>query len=1278
MSEPELDTFNQLSNQKKSLVKNLVSILEISNKLKSNDQIENLEFLEKLSQLIKDNLNEELKKIISTENLSKMEQETILNQIRMIDEAKVKKNQDSYVLHLDSKLKVVQPQLDEIKLVGELEGLVKNILDDIKKTHSLIESKKATDIRQINSSIEKLKITYEKIITINQQIITSISKIKDASEIYTNYLKMKPSQLDFKIDMFKPLDATDENVISLNKLEIPPLNQANYDKLDNLTFLEEDKDIIESINFEINDIVNPERKLTSAMEGAGVVADYINQYYDTERTRIQMNLIERQKILEKNQKLLLEREKQRLLLKEKQNQFDEIIKPLKKYPNIYQFIQKEIQNINDNDEKIKMVNNLKKKLLDDFSFQKSFFNNSISNYIKNKIVNLEELLKKREKEIEIQKVKLSKIDQKKFKRTYEKEKIKLMDLEKRISNIKRKLEQELENEKEKMKQKNINELLEILDDDKSRELKNFISLRGGSLNWDDYYKMIIEYYNVVTDIGKNIGMYKREIRKYNSIYLKFYYHQLYIINYINLVLFKENYQVQQYINIGLVNFYQRLIANILERIQNKLFNNTATTKEDKKKKIILTYFYKYHFIGLRQLEGFLKELFNFFSSDQISTSFRDLGENPKFKIHFRMFYQDDSSIPNTIRQGIFLFNIYKTLLDFYFREEAAPIGVFLRINDWGRVDNKFFIQNSNRDGLRKDAMETCSGTGEIVSLVENLRFKDVFNSEDFNQNDILANYMAIPSFLQSGNSIMMITYGYSGVGKTFTLFGSGENKGVLQNSIIGIQGTQSIYGRCFEIYGRAFPYKSYWNRDPSEYNHSIYAYPLLGDHTPKEYNGKDIRVFINHTQNDDIRTYTKLEQMDINNFSKVVEEIDKIRVNTGRIKKTVNNPVSSRSIMMYEFKLILNDNQVVRFVVMDLPGKEDINKTFVKTTTPGLCYELNGNYNTNEGIRKAMFLNPVMLAIYGDLYKEINLQLNDIDGTSFAIDSNFTLFPKKISELKIGSDEENTERIKAAERIGHLISTNNLERLTELYRKILLKPNQTFIDKKDNGSSGVFDNKKCNDYDMASGSFEGFYINENINGIVEVLGKKLYPNDPSKYKFKHMEDIYYNLLGTDKFRTPSTNKNLKVKLYINSREKSNEFLFYDPTSKSDPINLSVLNNFNYSKTSLSKEQVKENFNGFYKKYENRAQIYITREIIKQLKNGELTINEINNKYLDNYDFNSVYSSVPPIETFLEPYFNQINNFFLLFVVSNKNPGKCKDQIQLIANSKKFFDVLGQY
>ena len=98
----------------------------------------------------------------------------------------------------------------------------------------------------------------------------------------------------------------------------------------------------------------------------------------------------------------------------------------------------------------------------------------------------------------------------------------------------------------------------------------------------------------------------------------------------------------------------------------------------------------------------------------------------------------------------------------------------------------------------------------------------------FGDNATLAMYMNIPTYLAKGKSIMMITYGYSGVGKTFTLFGKVKDprqNGILQKALLSIQNKEAIYMRTYEIYGKALPYKSYWsNLTPTEYDHQIISY----------------------------------------------------------------------------------------------------------------------------------------------------------------------------------------------------------------------------------------------------------------------------------------------------------------------------------------------------------------------------------------------------------------------------------------------------------------------
>ena len=74
------------------------------------------------------------------------------------------------------------------------------------------------------------------------------------------------------------------------------------------------------------------------------------------------------------------------------------------------------------------------------------------------------------------------------------------------------------------------------------------------------------------------------------------------------------------------------------------------------------------------------------------------------------------------------------------------------------------------------------------------------------------------NLLKTNFSILIITYGYSGVGKTFTVFGNKDNSGLLQTSLNNLGSNIRIKVKTFEIYGIALPYTSYWeNKKPEEY-----------------------------------------------------------------------------------------------------------------------------------------------------------------------------------------------------------------------------------------------------------------------------------------------------------------------------------------------------------------------------------------------------------------------------------------------------------------------------
>jgi hypothetical protein len=795
------------------------------------------------------------------------------------------------------------------------------------------------------------------------------------------------------------------------------------------------------------------------------------------------------------------------------------------------------------------------------------------------------------------------------------------------------------------------------------------------------------------------------------------------------------------------------------------------------------YFKTYHFITLHILQIFLNFLYtNWYGDNNTKNVLRLLVLKP--------YNEHDISI----KKGLFLLNLFKDILDDYQSIFTSPIAVYLRINDKKTPPtNIYFLKDEiNRNQLNVEKLKTCKD-GIDLSHFNEISFNEIFDAETFKSNDTLALYMGLPNYLSKQKSIMMITYGYSGVGKTYTLFGGSGNSGILQKSLTSIQGMKEIYSRSYEIYGMALPYKSYWaNRNPSEYYHSIFVYNIIDGKFREELKGDNMKDYLNNIKGDTIDTYTKIEQSDISKFSVIVENIEEIRKNEGRIKKTINNPVSSRSIMVYEFKVKLTNDKFVRFVVMDLPGKEDILNSYVKPNNSNFndyCIELNDNIKKDtceRALRAAIFLNPILLATFPHIAKLLNEYMegnfkshpryNKFTFTTVTINqySKNTLNTRNIKELikwnkqtdandteiiynknilnmmkeyiknhlaeikplhvgddtktnnnilfkqiytsnnidssikndeiiivynykeikDIGRDQrnkidieinkqtkktdsgdiikfkdivggiteetQNTKKnfkqcILASENLRYLLENNRIDILLDFYSTQLINDNHV----------------SCNKHFSAI-SFEGFYINENILGLINTLNKKLNPNPKSKYAIESMENYFSDILEK------SNDEKLKIHKF------SDEFINSIGGDKSDDIqyvyDIKYINN--------NDKTISDPGN------ETRSQTYFLRDFLRNnLKDDTTTFNtedlyteyKYNNNTIkqwfeETYDFNKTYAEPdqPPIATFMEAYFEKdvIDNFYLFYVASNES--NCENQIKLISDSKIFIETINKW
>ncbi len=301
----------------------------------------------------------------------------------------------------------------------------------------------------------------------------------------------------------------------------------------------------------------------------------------------------------------------------------------------------------------------------------------------------------------------------------------------------------------------------------------------------------------------------------------------------------------------------------------------------------------------------------------------------------------------------------------------------------------FSIENTDRSG---DSPKQCDiKNKKDVPYLNSYKFTEVFDTQNFQYNSDMAAYMCLNSRLTGGNGVCLITYGYSGTGKSYTLFGMPGLDGLLQGTLNKLDGLDKIYFRLFEIYGKGLPYTDYWTETDETgtqktkmdkiYNY-LYAYKLAYNpasadkidvvkpnvkygNTPAEKEwavelyGSQIKEYINKiddlrngndsnykavnrnnpSENDDL-SYLELSgdvyQTVFQQFKNFTDKIEQMRIDTQRVRETPNNKVSSRSILVYDFVLMINidgKKTPVSFLIIDLPGREEIAPTFINKYT---------------------------------------------------------------------------------------------------------------------------------------------------------------------------------------------------------------------------------------------------------------------------------------------------------------------------------------------------------
>ena len=255
---------------------------------------------------------------------------------------------------------------------------------------------------------------------------------------------------------------------------------------------------------------------------------------------------------------------------------------------------------------------------------------------------------------------------------------------------------------------------------------------------------------------------------------------------------------------------------------------------------------------------------------------------------------------------------------------------------------------------------------------------------------------------------MLFTFGYSGVGKSFTIFG-GEDKsgnkipGVLFSIFSSIQNVNDVTVKIYEMYGMGLNQKNNFNNNvyhkyvnyTIDTNNSITESDVVDKDKINDIKGKTIKIEnlsaflekLNSINNEIEDKRGKITEGKSISYQK--GELNDGDTNIKTIKKTKNNPDSSRSILCYE--LIINkDGEEIPFIIVDLPGKEIIKDSFGQEGEALL--EINSKNKINDE-----FLN--------NNFREIDKKIDEIDNLDYIKDLFKPLeFSKNIEDINIIRD----------------------------------------------------------------------------------------------------------------------------------------------------------------------------------------------------------------------------------------------------------------------------------
>jgi hypothetical protein len=866
-------------------------------------------------------------------------------------------------------------------------------------------------------------------------------------------------------------------------------------------------------------------------------------------------------------------------------------------------------------------------------------------------------------------------------------------------------------------------------------VQNMILPDSGTASINDFIGILTEFERVLREMIQKRKIVIRAIKKYNVRYTQFYNFQKYIVNYVSLTLAQKSYQYYNFLSKGTISFYQSVLNN-MNKMVDKFENPKEFGKESKLNEKDYQLLYSRHYFIIKILNKFFDELYAYWDKEaKTDPTTWDIANKIDIEARPLDIKGFENGNGNGNKKYFFLFNIFFKILDAYYMR-LPPVANYLRINNIEGIDfGNITFEKDTKNFIKKDGLESCliddPEKGIKTESIKITKFEEVFDDK-FKDNSSLSMYMGLGNSLGEGRSIMLLTYGYSGVGKTFTLFGRKGKPGMLQTTLNNLTNFEKIELKAFELYGLGVPYKFYWNKPKSEnkipqYDHRIYKYEIDNmivkiDPSKAYYEYNEFQDVLDKNQK-----YNLITKEQIEDFSSITEQIDKIRKNTGRIKATINNPDSSRSIMIYDFKITFKpsfDNpdkpREVKFVVMDLPGKENLYQTYCSSVDkeeptvaanddkfrpkeefyfykkgPGDERKMDqpdpklGHYDIKM-IKAMMYINPLWLASIPEIAEYFDVTNNHLGTENLEIDKELKSLkaygtPSELryveadGHLQTGSYFGASGRNKFNEIQGNVeIAKSNLG-LYGMFERSFSKILNLIRSPEDNKSK-LFElaekiNNMLKDDDAKQKKYgyaglEGIYINENILGLLEVLAQKIQKDNNRKNPVSVVcpqKEIYKKLAETDSkiSQLPISAEIIKTTKTTDTKASQDEFysqaLFF--RSMFNKIRTDQDRNFQIQDDSFFQATKDDSYKTLMRKITSFG---IPKTSIRKGLSDNIEDNK--NNWINNYDYNRIFNiEDPPIKSILKDYLEDetFKNFYLFFVVSNNMKEKKNSKGEIV-------------